>query len=77
MNRVSHEERSVFWEVIISVSLYKKVYVYMCHSLKVSEIEPFHCTVVQSPAVVATRHVLTWVAKCIGVDSGIFENVLY
>jgi hypothetical protein len=25
----------------------------------------------------ATRHVLTLVAKCIDVDGGIFENVLY
>jgi hypothetical protein len=25
----------------------------------------------------ATRHVLTQVAKCIDVDGGIFENVLY
>jgi hypothetical protein len=25
----------------------------------------------------ATCHVLTRVTKCIGVDSGIFENVLY
>jgi hypothetical protein len=25
----------------------------------------------------ATRHVLTQVAKCIYVDGGIFENVLY
>jgi hypothetical protein len=28
-------------------------------------------------AVVATRHVLTRVAKCIDVDGGIFENVLH
>jgi hypothetical protein len=25
----------------------------------------------------ATRHVLTRIAKCIDVDGGIFENVLY
>jgi hypothetical protein len=25
----------------------------------------------------ATRHVLTRVAKCVDVDGGIFENVLY
>jgi hypothetical protein len=36
-----------------------------------SEIEPFHCTERE------TRHVLTRVAKCIDVDGGIFENVLY
>jgi hypothetical protein len=27
---VSQEERSIFWEVIVSVILSKKVYVYMC-----------------------------------------------
>jgi hypothetical protein len=27
---VSQEERSVFWEVIVSVTLSKKVYMYMC-----------------------------------------------
>jgi hypothetical protein len=28
--RVSEEERSIFWEVIVSVILSKKVYMYMC-----------------------------------------------
>jgi hypothetical protein len=28
--RVSQEERSIFWEVIVSVILSKKVYMYMC-----------------------------------------------
>jgi hypothetical protein len=28
--RISHEERSIFWEVIVSVILSKKVYKYMC-----------------------------------------------
>jgi hypothetical protein len=27
---VSQEERSIFWEVIVSVILSKKLYVYMC-----------------------------------------------
>jgi hypothetical protein len=27
---VSQEERSIFWEVIVSVILSKKVYMYMC-----------------------------------------------
>jgi hypothetical protein len=39
---VFHEERSIFWEVIISVILSKKVYILFG---KVSEIELFHCTV--------------------------------
>ena len=32
MYRVSQEERSIFWEVIISVILSRKVYMYMCIS---------------------------------------------
>jgi hypothetical protein len=44
---------------------------------KVSEIELFHCTVHCTLYRRATRHVLTRVAKCIDVDGGIFENVLY
>jgi hypothetical protein len=43
----------------------------------VSEIEVFHCTVHCTLYRRATRHVLTRVAKCIVVDGGIFENVLY
>jgi hypothetical protein len=27
---MSHEERSIFWEVIVSVILSKKVYMYLC-----------------------------------------------
>ncbi|PNF23543.1 hypothetical protein B7P43_G05623 [Cryptotermes secundus] len=37
----------------------------------------FHCTVHCTLYRRATRHVLTRVAKCIDVDGGIFENVLY
>jgi hypothetical protein len=69
--RVSREERSVFWEVIVSVILSKKVYMYMCpipRDLRDRAVSLYR---------VATRHVLTRVAKCIDVDSGIFENVLY
>jgi hypothetical protein len=43
----------------------------------VSEIELFHCTVHSTLYRRATRHVLTRDAKCIDVDGGIFENVLY
>jgi hypothetical protein len=42
----------------------------------VSEIELFHCTV-HCTLYRRTRHVLTRVAKCIVVDGGIFEYVLY
>jgi hypothetical protein len=43
----------------------------------VSEIELFHCSVHCTLYRRATRHVLTRMAKCIDVDGGIFENVLY
>jgi hypothetical protein len=43
----------------------------------VSEIELFCCTVHCILYRRATRHVLKRVAKCIDVDAGIFENVLY
>jgi hypothetical protein len=43
--RVSQEQRSVFWEVIVSATLSKKsVYVNVIF-LTVSEVELFHCTV--------------------------------
>jgi hypothetical protein len=43
--RVSQKERSIFWEVIVSVILSKK-YVCTCVLFRtVSEIELFHCTV--------------------------------
>jgi hypothetical protein len=43
----------------------------------VSETELFHCTVHCTLYSRATRHVLTRVAKCIDIDGGIFETVLY
>jgi hypothetical protein len=71
--RLADEERLIFWEVIVSVILSKMC---MCTCVlfrTVSPIELFHCTLYRQ----ATRHVLTRVAKCIVVDGGIFENVLY
>jgi hypothetical protein len=38
---MSHEERSIFWEVIVLVILRKKLCTYMC-PISVSEIETFH-----------------------------------
>jgi hypothetical protein len=68
---VSQKERSIFWEIIISVILSKKsVYVHVFYS------ERFYCTVHCSLYRRATRHVLTRVAKCIDVDGGIFENII-
>jgi hypothetical protein len=71
--RLSHEEMSVLWEVIISVTLSKKkkkMYIYMCpipNNFRNRAISLYRR---------ATRYVLTRVAKCIDVDGGIFVNVL-
>jgi hypothetical protein len=74
---MSQEERSIFWEVIVSVILSKKkMYMFMCPIPNGSEIELFHCTVHCTLYRRATHHVLR-VAKCIDVYGGIFENVLY
>jgi hypothetical protein len=70
---MSQKERSIFWGVTVSVILSKYIYVCMCVLFRtVSEIEIF-----QGSAVVATRHVITRVTKCIDVDGGIFEHILY
>jgi uncharacterized membrane protein HdeD (DUF308 family) len=70
--RMSQEERSIFWKVIVSVILSKKVYMYIVVFRTVSEIKLFYCT-----AVVPARHVVIRVAKYTDVDGGIFENVLH
>jgi hypothetical protein len=82
--RVSQEERSVFWEVIVSAILSKKVYMYMCpipNGSPVRAISLYSCTIQMNSSTDAlrrgTRHVVTQVAKCIDVDGRIFENVLY
>jgi hypothetical protein len=68
---------SLFWKVIISVILSKVLYLYMCpipNGFRVGAISLYiHYTLYRR----ATCHVLTQVAKCIHVDSGIFEKVLY
>jgi hypothetical protein len=73
--RVSQEERSVFWEVIVSVILSKILYIYMCpiRNCFGDTAISLRCTVY---SVRATHHVLTRVAKCIDVG-GIFENALH
>jgi hypothetical protein len=68
---VLQEKRSIFWEVIVSAILSKKVYMYMCPIPNGSRDRAI------SLYRRATRHVLTRVAKCIDVDGGIFETVLY
>jgi hypothetical protein len=62
--RMSKEERSVFWEVTVSVILSKKVYMYMCsipNGFRDRAISLYRR---------ATRHVLT------DVGSGNSENIL-
>jgi hypothetical protein len=72
---MSQEERSIFWEVIVSVILSKKLYMYMCPIPNgfPERAVSLHSTLYRR----ATRHVLTRVAKCVDVDGGIFDNVLY
>jgi hypothetical protein len=43
--RVSQEERSVFWKVIVSVIVNKKVYMYMCLIPNRFQVKLFHSTV--------------------------------
>jgi hypothetical protein len=69
--RMSQKEKSVFCEVIVSVILGKKLCMYMCpipNGFRDTAISLYRR---------ATRHVLTRILKCIDVDGGIFQNVLY
>jgi hypothetical protein len=73
--RLSQEERSICWEVTVSVILSKKVCTYMCplpNGFR-QRVISLYSTLYRR----TTRHVLTIVAKCIDVDGGIFENILY
>jgi hypothetical protein len=46
IHRVFQEEKSIFWEVIVSVILNKKLYIYTYVLFRTaSEIEIFHCIV--------------------------------
>jgi hypothetical protein len=69
--------KSIFWEVIVQGILSKKCKCTCILFRTVPEIVLFHCTVHRTLYRRATRHVLTRVAKCIDVDGGIFENILY
>ncbi|KDR14776.1 hypothetical protein L798_11531 [Zootermopsis nevadensis] len=81
--RVSQEERSLLWEVIVSVILSKKFYMDMCPirngfrdsglDLDVIAFINEHHDALRR----ATSYVLARVAKSIHVDGGILENVLY
>jgi hypothetical protein len=67
----------VFWDVIVTDILSKKCVCICVLFRTVPEMELFHWTVHCTLYRRATRHVPTRVAKCIDVDGGIFENVLY
>jgi hypothetical protein len=69
--RMFQEERSIFWEVIVSNILSKNCICTCVLFRTVSVIELFHCTVHCTLYRRATRHVLTRVAKCIDADNGI------
>jgi hypothetical protein len=73
---MSQEERSIFWEVIVSVILNKNCKCTCVLFRTVSEIKLFYCSVHCTLYRRATRHVLAGVAKCIDVEGGIFETVL-
>jgi hypothetical protein len=73
---VSQEERSIFWEVIVSVIIIQKVCMYMSYSKGFQDraISLYRNVKMHSDE---QHAVLTRVAKCSDVDDGIFENVLY
>ncbi|PNF42615.1 hypothetical protein B7P43_G01291, partial [Cryptotermes secundus] len=77
-SRLSQEERSIFWEFILS----KNVFMYMCpipngfRDRAISLYKLFHCTVRCTLCRKATRHVLTRVTKCTDVDCGLLKNIL-
>jgi hypothetical protein len=92
IHRVSQEERSIFWEVIVLVILSKKLYVNMCpipNGFRDRAIW-LYSGLAWVPSIVLpsrpaaggrsmfweTRHVLTRVAKCTDVGSGIFKHLL-
>jgi hypothetical protein len=68
--RLFEEERSILWEVIVSVILSRKVYMHVCL------IPNGYRDIAISLYRRATRHVLTRVAKSIDVNGGIFEKYI-
>jgi hypothetical protein len=68
--RVSQEERSVFWEVIVSVILRKKMYMFMCPIPNDFLDRAISLYTVQTSNM-PCPHTF---AKCFDVDGGIFEN---
>jgi hypothetical protein len=72
--RVSQEERSIFWEVIVLAILNKKVCMYMYHILNGFQgraVSLYSSLDVHQDALRgATRHVLARAAKCIDIDCG-------
>jgi hypothetical protein len=78
--KVSQAERSIFWEVTVSVTL-SKICISTCVLFQmVSEIELFHCTAVWMYVKLHSEKqhaIYSRVAKCTDVDGRIFENVIY
>jgi hypothetical protein len=78
---MSQEEKSLFWEVIVKVILSRKLYIYMCsipNGFRDRAMDVISRIKERQDALRrATRHVLTRVAKCIDVEGGIFENILF
>jgi hypothetical protein len=67
---MSQEDMSIFWEVIISAILSKKVYMYMCPIPKYFRDTAISMQSTDTPCP-HTR------CKSIDVGGGIFENVLW
>jgi hypothetical protein len=75
--RMPQEKRSVFREVIVSLILSKKVYRYVCPVPNGFQDRAISLYSSLYTVQTSSTHVLTRVAKCIDVDCGILENVLY
>jgi hypothetical protein len=69
---MSQEERSVFWEVIVSIIISKK-YIRTCPILNGFQDRAISLyRNIQDALRRATCHVLTQVANCVDVDGGVF-----
>ncbi|PNF42916.1 hypothetical protein B7P43_G12328, partial [Cryptotermes secundus] len=75
-------ERSVFREVIASVTLSTELYIYVCpipNGFRDRAISQYSTLAISPHSTLyrrATHHVLTRVAKCTDVDGGILKNIV-
>jgi hypothetical protein len=74
--RDSKQERSIFWEVILSVILNKKCICTCVLFRTVSELELFHFIASMKKRQDTLRQATRHVAKWIDVDAATFENIL-